>query len=240
MRSLVAITSGILCLSFGLSWTGSSLQEGGGVSTSPLIFSHGLHISEVGMDCENCHSRIRASESELDNNLPDKEVCATCHDVAEAPGCATCHPAGSDPVALVPSGPRPAHFSHQRHLSLTGIAQTIRDAIDEGRYPSDHTAGLAEQISVENDCSACHRGLASESRPTETHLPQMADCLVCHDLGKDPFDECGTCHANDVARVPADHSEDFFDEHSTDGYPLDKARCRQCHTPDNNPCLQCH
>lgn len=184
-------------------------------------FSHNLHLRMVP-DCSACHARAAASASVADNLLPDRTVCARCHqnqipEYRHAP-----NPARQPPAPL-------ARFSHAAHLKLGNAAPAIAAAIDSGAYlgPVD---GIRGRLNTRNACQACHREGGA--------MPQMADCLVCHNQ-IDPPSSCASCHPADAKLAPASHTPDWEDVHSGGKVKFDKASCAVCHGR-NFTCEGCH
>ena len=142
---------------------------------------------------------------------------------------------------------RPAHggwqplkpFSHKKHLALGNIAPVIARAIDNGTYLSPPAGNLRAQLDTKNPCEACHRGLAEAEEITRANMPQMADCLVCHDQVEPPF-SCSFCHTKDAVLKPAaTHTPDFLDSHPKKLASLGKETCDVCHGRKFR-CLGCH
>ncbi|MBK7930328.1 MAG: cytochrome c3 family protein [Bryobacterales bacterium] len=91
-------------------------------------FSHKLHTKLVPK-CESCHASITASTKASDNNLPQADACAACHEqrTISSPRTTT--------VTI---------FNHQKHIALGNIAPVIlrRDPRQELSRLADrwHTA----------------------------------------------------------------------------------------------------
>jgi hypothetical protein len=141
---------------------------------------------------------------------------------------------------------RPAHpawqplksFSHKKHLALGNIAPVIARAIDNGTYLSP-PGNLRAQLDTKNPCEACHRGLGQSDEITRANMPQMADCLVCHDQVDPPF-SCSFCHTKEANLKPATHAADFLDSHPKKLASLGgKETCDVCHGLKFR-CLGCH
>ncbi len=56
-----------------------------------LLFSHKYHLVEEEMECVDCHAIAENSTTGFDDLMPNKEVCADCHEVEEKENCSTCH-----------------------------------------------------------------------------------------------------------------------------------------------------
>ena len=154
---------------------------------------------------------------------PTQEACLQCHNIAEIG---------------VPKGTHLARFDHQLHLKLGNVAPLIAAAIDKKTYLSPASPELRAQLNTQNPCEACHRGLEVSDRPDRSGLPQMADCLVCHNQIDPPY-SCDFCHAKGAKLTPASHTPDFMDIHTSGKLALDKTTCAVCHGRKFH-CLGCH
>ena len=192
------------------------------VAQTAQPFSHRIHLA-AKLDCTVCHAAALTS-ARLDDNLPPKpEVCLKCHKTAEI---------GAPMVT------RLARFNHQLHLKLGNLAPVFAAAIDQKTYLTPAGPELRAQLNTQNPCEACHRGLEVSDRPDRSGLPQMADCLVCHNQMDPPY-SCEFCHAKEAKLKPASHTPDFLDTHTTGKLAMDKATCAVCHGRRFR-CLGCH
>ena len=208
-------------------------------------FSHKLHLKLVPK-CETCHATIGASTQAADNNLPRAEACTACHK----------QPALSEPRKLTVS-----IFNHQKHAAFGNIAPLVLAAIQSKNYfssPIDATPLAALEAQLKSltaatpaaaapnaatptpnaACLSCHHGVAESEAPSKALHANMPDCLVCHTKIDNPF-SCELCHAPGKHLMPASHTPDYVDRHSTGKMNLDKASCVVCHSK-NFRCLGCH
>jgi len=197
----------------------------GGAALTAAPFSHRLHL-QMKLQCVMCHTAAATSTKVEDNLLPAKQACAGCHKESEI---------------LIPPQPavRIVSFSHAQHLKMGNVAPLIAAAIDKKNYlqpPGD----IREHLNTTNPCQACHRGLEESDQVSHAALPQMADCLVCHNQIDNPF-SCETCHGrNSAAQLkPANHTPDLLDTHTSGKLGLDKTTCAVCHGLTFH-CLGCH
>ncbi|HUE20137.1 MAG TPA: hypothetical protein VMQ86_00555 [Bryobacteraceae bacterium] len=195
---------------------------GGAALGQTAQFSHRMHLA-AKLDCVVCHAAALTSTRPDDNLLPARAVCLQCHKTAEI---------GASMVT------RLARFDHQLHLKLGNVAPIIAAAIDKKTYLTAAGVELRAQLSTQNLCEACHRGLEVSERPDRSGLPQMADCLVCHGQIDPPY-SCEFCHANDAKLTPASHTPDFLDTHTSGKLSFDKTSCAVCHGRKFH-CLGCH
>jgi hypothetical protein len=195
-----------------------------GAAANAAPFSHKLHLEQlkVKLECVSCHTSAAESTKPQDNLLPDKKQClGSCHATMDIPA---------------PPTTKLVHFSHQQHLKMGNVAPVIAAAIDKKTYlqpPGD----IRAHLSTSNACEACHRGLRESDHVTAANMPQMADCLVCHNQIDNPF-SCEKCHEKGAALKPANHVEGFMSSHNSNK-SLDRTTCAVCHGT-NFHCLGCH
>ena len=145
-------------------------------------------------------------------------------------------PAASCLLAQAP--PPLKEFSHAKHLKLGNVAPVIAGAIDKGTYLGLDGATIRPFLNSTNPCMACHRGLEESDAVSRANMPQMADCLVCHNQIDLP-DSCGFCHPKGAQLKPANHVPDFLDTHTNKKSGLDMQSCAVCHGRKFT-CLGCH
>lgn len=128
-------------------------------------------------------------------------------------------------------------FNHQTHLKLGNVAPVIAQAIDRGTYLSP-PGNIRQYLNTSNPCQACHRGLEESTKVSKANMPQMADCLVCHNKIDPPY-SCQFCHEPGQQLKPASHTADLLDSHTRKNAIADKASCAICHGRKFT-CLGCH
>lgn len=201
------------------------------VAQTPPSFSHAIHLKKANLSCFTCHQAATTSAAATDTNMPEQQICRTCHSGDTLPLVDTSFLSEKKPAG------RTYRFNHQFHLQMGNVAPLLAAAIDDGKYlgkPGDMRAHL----DTENTCEACHRGLAETGVAAKANLPQMSDCLVCHSNVDNPF-SCRKCHLEGVNLKPADHTRVFADTHSTGRLGLDKTSCLPCHGR-HFTCMGCH
>jgi hypothetical protein len=181
-----------------------------------------VHLA-AKLECTGCHAAALTSMRVDENLLPKQDVCLKCHKTAAI---------GTPPTT------RLARFDHQLHLKLGNVAPLIAAAIDKKTYVATPPADLRAQLDTQNACEGCHRGLETSDRPERSALPQMADCLVCHNQIDPPY-SCEFCHAKEAKLTPVSHTPDFLDTHTSGKLNLDKTTCAVCHGRRFH-CLGCH
>ena len=180
----------------------SVVFSGGNEAT---LFSHGTHGEDLGMDCVDCHASATESASSSDRNLPEKDVCASCHDVEEPDECATCHP-DLERAESFPNPKRSIIFSHSRHLEAQELSCAIchPDADDDAVVPPMSLCMRCHDATqAPSACALCHEdidGLRPESHQygwMDDHREEVrvgAECAMCHQEAY-----CQECH--DGARL---------------------------------------
>ena len=194
-------------------------------------FSHQLHINQVGADCLICHGGATTSKAAADRILPEEDTCHSCHNGAIAPIVDTAW------LTERETRKRTFYFNHEFHLKIGNVTAIIRSALDEGRHLGE-SVGIRRFLNHDNACQGCHRGLEEINLATQSNLPSMSDCLVCHSKIDNPF-SCEECHLPGSKLKPADHTREFVDLHSTGKLNLNKTTCLPCHGT-NFSCMGCH
>lgn len=208
-----------------------------------ILIPHATH-ADAGVACADCHAAAADSRRADDRLLPDMDVCANCHDVADEAGCATCHTnvdeAGSTTRAAYPA----QKFSHAAHAARGLACDACHgDPAAEPRLPAKRDCRACHATADGGaDCRLCHDdGL--ELRP-DTHgalwagrhgaaaRTDEAACALCHTQG-----DCQQCHVGDDLR-PRVHPLDFEFGHAMRA----RNREQECATCHGEPefCSSCH
>ncbi len=210
--------------------------------SSPLIFSHGLHVGKLAVACEDCHDKVRTSASALDNNLPRESHCSSCHAIDRSK-------TDRQPVAGQP--PSQCAACHRGFRSQSGFVARAQTPIPNLKF--SHQAHLARGTT----CAACHGAGGEQAQGQESMnawLPTMRACLGCHD-GKKASESCTACHLSRAGgRVKTDfawlgslspngslrgaaHDMKFRTSHKY-AAQNDPEFCESCHTKKD--CVDCH
>ncbi len=226
-------------------------------------FSHNKHVDKQNRkdpatgfrgDCTFCH---KFDQQGIFAKFPGHTECASCHSKAgvtpqltpalNAEGCTGCH----TPQEIENPG-----FTENRRL----ITQTAVS----GRYVDikfTHIAHFAAKEKFNIDCTTCHYAIPRSTSLSDLSLPNMVDCVQCHDTSKSmPVDfrmsNCKTCHADTVTGLftpvshtrnvkPASHTESFRVHHNEAAGEAN-AKCFVCHqnvsasVEARNQCMACH
>lgn len=88
---------------------------------------------------------------------------------------------------------------------------------------------------LEMECIECHNYLVHEESPSGGHVPEMEDCLRCHD-GDRAKNSCWACHTEKAA--PDSHAtSDWLIAHAEEAQD---PGCATCHDWSGDWCVQCH
>jgi len=180
--------------------------------------------------------------------VDQKEVCLTCHDLEEALAakvkhapmetgeCSACHnPHVSRFDALLRE--RPASLCVECHAEIETAMQrsVVHQPVADGRCVDCHTPHGGDEIGLLTMpagqlCRDCHGVVASwDERPVKHPPFAQGDCAACHDphaadhpgLASGPGGAaCASCH---------EVTAEFKQRHR--GYPVETASCQQCHDP---------
>lgn len=163
-----------------------------------IKFSHAVH-KEV-TDCASCHTNVIESKSLNDRLLPEKSVCATCHDVEDTDNCNYCHYEDVQEPLLIKKSE--LLFNHKLHTS------------DQKMECTACHKGL-EDIAY-----------SFESKSVN---PPMANCYTCHNDRTVATNNCETCHISTVNLIPADHQQvGFLKSHKHKAMSMTN-NCEMCH-----------
>lgn len=166
----------------------------------PVSYSHQLHVGELGMDCQYCHSNV---ESAKHANVPATETCMTCHSQV-LPNSPQLQPvreswAQKEPIewTKVHHLPDYARFSHAAHVNKGVGCETCHGRIDQMEVVYQ-----AEPLSM-GWCLDCHRQPEKYLRPndevTTMGYTQPANFIErnlerIRDQGIQPPTNCSACH----------------------------------------------
>ena len=203
------------------------------IPKSQITFSHKVHV-DMGAECETCHTKIAQSDGSLDNNLPDKEICQTCHEEEDF--------AGKPPkiiytrdAAAIPRLEYAIEYSHKAHLDQGLDCMKCHSSIPESSLAADANLPLMDV------CSACHQVKPKEctvchSVPSVSeYIPASHDKTMWVTWHKNQAERddvlCAECHRGDV-RLYLDKNILPSPEHGLEG----KAKeCSNCHRGDVRP-----
>lgn len=209
-----------------------------------LHFDHGLHISEVGVSCDDCHSDIQDQEPGK-RSLPDHDICSMCHDVEDSESCGTCHSDPENPVEVPAIVGKYEGFAHPVHSDLEcvqchGQIATSGDSPEIPGMDNCQSCHLVQDQSL--DCATCHQG----QRPVPDYHLQLtwmddhgleaafdpASCARCHEQ-----ESCDQCHQGENILAKTPHPPTWMFTHFADA--AYGGECLTCHETRTS-CVQCH
>jgi c(7)-type cytochrome triheme protein len=167
--------------------------------TGDFMFSHRVHVEDMGLDCDSCHPDLfkqkrGAAEAAGDytmKSLEEGKYCGACHDgdtafgVKDPETCITCH--GSDmkqPGTIVFEKPvKAVVFDHKKHTEDIGLA--CSDCHNDlfkmkmGNAEEQPEKFVMEALYAGKYCGGCHDGESAFASDTK--------CATCH-IGVIGFD----------------------------------------------------
>lgn len=166
----------------------------------PVPYSHRLHVGQLGLDCQYCHTNVEMAATA---NVPPTQTCMNCHGQIRTESLnllpvreswATGEPVEWVKVNFLPDY---VHFSHAIHVNNGVGCETCHGRIDKMEVVEQ-----VEPLSM-GWCLECHRqpelylrpdslvttmGYAHPSNFVERNLERMnqegimppTDCSACH------------------------------------------------------------
>jgi Zn finger protein HypA/HybF involved in hydrogenase expression len=141
-----------------------------GAQTQPINYSHKVHVQELEIACEDCHSNVEQNARAL---IPNVELCGACHVDTEAEKqderevAILVEKGERIPWTQVHVVPDYAYFSHRRHVTLGqlqcelchGDVSQMEEPFTKPSVSMDMEWCMEchEQRGASNDCYACHR-----------------------------------------------------------------------------------
>lgn len=144
-------------------------------------FTHRVHVQEVGMDCQFCHSEARRAPQA---GLPSLSKCMICHNyftVDDADG----QQAVNQLISAVKNGQAPqwpdvykqpdfVYFSHQPHIRANVSCLTCH-----GDVPNMDL--VQQKVDMMMDfCLDCHTKQQANSENQDADTRRLTDCITCH------------------------------------------------------------
>jgi len=163
-----------------------------------IKFSHIKHTEMV--ECASCHTLVSESTSLKDRLLPEKSVCATCHDVEDTDNCNFCHYEDvNEPLIQKESE---LIYNHKMHVADQKLDCTkCHKGLDKVEY----------------------------SFEADEAFPKMNVCYSCHNDVSIATNNCESCHSSTVNLIPQDHQRvGFFKSHRFKAESMN-SDCEMCH-----------
>ncbi len=181
-------------------WFSPEFRVVGYQPEQPVPYSHQLHVDQLGLDCQYCHSNV---ENSPEANVPPTQTCMNCHAQVrtESLDLALVREswATGQPIEWVKVHHLPdyAHFSHAAHVNGGVGCETCHGRIDQMVVVTQ-----VEPLSM-GWCLDCHRQPELYLRPndevTTMGYVQPADFVErnlqrIRQEGIRPPTNCSACH----------------------------------------------
>ena len=156
------------------------------VIQQPINFPHVTHVTNLGMDCNYCHSGARKG---IHAGVPPTQVCMGCHKLIDSTNRpeleklkAYWADGNGEPIPWVKVHDLPdfVYFSHKRHVVAGLQCQECHGNVQEMPAPGNkRVASLKMGWCL--DCHAQHPSI-DENYQTEAELrrAELKDCWTCH------------------------------------------------------------
>ncbi|NLH50955.1 MAG: hypothetical protein GX444_20460 [Myxococcales bacterium] len=228
-------------------------------SADSILFNHKLHAAQ-NIDCAHCHANSLADRS-FYRTLPEKKVCAECHDVRAKSDCGKCHTNPRSPRTY-PTQARATNYMHSQHKdALNNCATCHGTDIDPKPHISGSHAicGACHGKEIKRMlCAMCHRDLASaglnkldhyrhdDNFITEHREFANSSVRICAQCHREAY--CLECHSKKAGIKPSVkypenvtkhfiHRGDYLTLHRIEA-KTDPSSCLKCHS--RAECAACH
>lgn len=133
----------------------------------PLAFSHQLHVSDVGLKCEYCHSGTTHKNSA---DMPSLETCYGCH----------------QEILKNTEFLKPVREGYTKKTSIKW--NRVNKLADHVHF--DHSRHIKANVA----CTTCHGDVGTMPLVAPAHHFSMKYCLDCHRTQSPKLQDCYTCH----------------------------------------------
>ncbi len=158
----------------------------------PVLYSHRLHVGELGLDCRYCHANVERSAEAM---IPPTQTCMGCHSLVKkdserlAPIRASWASGKSMEWVRVHKVPDHAYFDHSVHLAV-GVGCVSC----HGRIDQMDVVRQSKPLSM-GWCLECHRDPGPSLRPKDQVTNMI--CGITGDACQSPQDCCsGNCETS--------------------------------------------
>jgi hypothetical protein len=209
-----------------------------GQDKDQILFPHQLHIEDVELSCEECHTGVVDADGSSWDIFPKMDYCAECHeDNTDDGDCSFCHTNGENPQSYnIYWKSSDLGFSHKKHLAGSEDCSKCHNYIND-----DSEVGLPNVWDI-TDCQTCHSKMEDgpsshdllwkEFHGSEMNGSTRGDCSLCH-----TNNSCEECHQLQQF-TPIVHPNDFILSHSFEA-KLGIVECTTCHEIVED-CYSCH
>ncbi len=235
--------------------------------SSEILFSHGVHVGDHELSCEDCHGSTGTSEVIPMESRVTMDRCISCHRESGKRGdCQDCHREIRREWAPDSHSKNWGRSHGARYLACEGMSdrggwvnrgeicheKTTCQSCHQEELPRNHTnfwriKGHGVLTSIDRSrcwtchrsdfCERCHQGTRPRSHTGTWGSPRDRHCSNCHTPGQGS--SCATCHKAAPSHLAAAPMP-------SDHHPA--MNCRQCHgngqsLPHPDPgitCTSCH
>ena len=234
------------------------------------FFLHEFHASLLELDCSVCH--FPAQEGSLELARPGHDACLLCHQDAfeteiNPKICSQCHstfpPTSNEDLLPYPLYKKQRAILFDFSPGFTKERRMIADHVVSGVHVNlrfSHVAHFRHKQEYNLNCTTCHSAVLTSASLEDLTLPQMLDCVECHQVGRDldatlRMSNCAVCHidtqfgalppTHTVNVKPPFHDESFRKNHA-EAAGEQGAKCYACHTnvaprtTVREACIDCH
>lgn len=165
----------------------------------PVAYSHELHVSELGLDCQYCHTEVGESKQA---NVPPTQTCMNCHQqiATDSEDIQTVQESWEtgEPIewVRVHNLPDHAYFNHAAHVNVGVGCESCHGRVDKMEVVSQ-----TEPLSM-SWCLDCHRNPEQYVRPAdevttmgydpEDQVEMGRDLVAKHNINPPTY--CQSCH----------------------------------------------
>ncbi|MEM1271589.1 MAG: cytochrome c3 family protein [Bacteroidota bacterium] len=192
--------SGVMVIGLVWYYFSPEFYEVGHAPEQPVPYSHQLHVGQLGMDCQYCHSYVEVSEHA---NVPSTQTCMNCHSQIKTQSLKLVNVreswATNTPIEWVKVHHLPdyAQFSHAVHVGVGVGCETCHGRIDQ--------MVIVEQVEPLSMgwCLECHRNPEEYLRPPgevttmgyvqpENYIEANLERIALENIK--PPENCSACH----------------------------------------------
>lgn len=197
---LGTIAGGVFAILFVWYFFSPKFTDVGYAPEQPVEYSHRLHVGEVGLDCQYCHTNVKDANH---SNVPATQTCMNCHSQVRTeslkllPVRESWATGESIEWVKVHQLPDYANFSHMVHTNNGVGCESCHGRVDQMEVVS-----LVEPLSMAW-CLDCHRNPEQYLRPNSeitTMGYEYADDFLTSNMarmlseGIKPPTNCSACH----------------------------------------------
>ncbi|HAY37087.1 MAG: cytochrome c3 family protein [Bacteroidetes Order II. Incertae sedis bacterium] len=161
---LGSVAGGIFVILFVWYYFSPEYTDVGYAPVQPVEYSHRLHIGELGLDCQYCHTNVKDADH---SNVPATQTCMNCHSQVRTeslkllPVRESWATGESIEWIKVHKLPDYAQFSHNVHTNNGVGCESCHGRVDQMEVVS-----LSEPLSM-GWCLECHRAPENYLRPND-------------------------------------------------------------------------